>query len=141
MCYLLHFSTAVLYLIDCCTALHNCSNTTVRYKITCWYSNRIWFLPIRIPASYFVSNSRIRKIMQCSAAVHQIAHKGSIQLTILRLYTYHCSVTELPVLPVVRFDDSEAKTDSINRIRRKSDRVTVALLYTEQKYSNDLHTL
>ena len=96
VCYLLHFSTAVLYLIDCCTALHNCSNARVRYKITCWYSNRkkptnlIGFLPIRIPTSYFVSNSRIRTIMQCSAAVNeiqhsrgevqQIAHKGSIQI-------------------------------------------------------------
>ena len=48
------------------------------------------FLPIRIPTSYFVSNSRIRTIMQCSAAVNeiqhsrgevqQIAHKGSIQI-------------------------------------------------------------
>ena len=46
--------------------------------------------------SYFLSNSRIRTNMQCSAAVNeiqhsrggeveQIAHKGSIQLTILRL--------------------------------------------------------
>ena len=44
---------------------------------------------------YFVLNSRIRRIMQCSAAVNeihhssgevqQITHKGSIQLTILIL--------------------------------------------------------
>ena len=104
---LLHLSTAVLYLIDFCTALHNCSNARVRYKITCWYSNRkkqlqlqfqqqLQFLPIRIPTSYFVSNSRIRTIMQCSAEanemqhsrgeVQQITDKGSIQ-------TYHCLVT------------------------------------------------
>ena len=30
----------MLYLTDCCTALHNCSNARVRYKITCWYFNR-----------------------------------------------------------------------------------------------------
>ena len=52
-------------------------------------------LPIRIPASYFVSNSRIRTIMQCNAEVNetqhscgevqQITHKGIMQLTILRL--------------------------------------------------------
>ena len=104
MCYLLHFSTAVLYLIDYCTALHNCSNARVRYKITCWYSNRKkLFLPIRIPTSYFVSNSRIRTIMQCSAVVDEIphshgevqqkkiAHKGSIQINdfkIINLFSY-----------------------------------------------------
>ena len=51
-------------------------------------------LPIRIPASYIVSNSRIRTITQCNAEVNetqhscgevkQITHKGIKQLTILR---------------------------------------------------------
>ena len=53
------------------------------------------FTYIRIPASYFVSKFHIRTIMKCSAEVNetqhgcgevkQITHKGSIQLTILRL--------------------------------------------------------
>ena len=66
----LQFSAAVLYLIDFRTALHNCSNARLRYKIACWYSNRKKHA-IRIQTSYFVSNSRIRTIMQCSAAVQQ----------------------------------------------------------------------
>ena len=52
-------------------------------------------LPIRIPASYIVSNSRIRTIAQCHAEVNEtqhscgevqqiITHKGIKQLTILR---------------------------------------------------------
>ena len=52
-------------------------------------------LPIRIPASYIASNSRIRTIsQQCNAEVNetqhscgevqQITHKGIMQLTILR---------------------------------------------------------
>ena len=52
-------------------------------------------LPIRIPASYIVSNSRVRTMTQCNAEVNetqhscgevqQITHKGIKQLTILRL--------------------------------------------------------
>ena len=51
-------------------------------------------LPIRIPVSYIVSNSRIQKITQCNpdvnetqhscGEVQQVAHKGIIQRTILR---------------------------------------------------------
>ena len=58
---------------------------------------------LRIPVSYFISKSCIRTIMQGSAQVieiqhsrgevQQITHKGIIQLPILRLQTYFCTVS------------------------------------------------
>ena len=79
-----------------CFALHRMYTGTPRHAIERSFGfNRSTDGPIGIPASYFVSNSRIRTIMQCSEAVNeiqhnrgevqQITHKGSIQLTILRL--------------------------------------------------------